>query len=144
MSNPAIQLGNRYSLPAIQVTGSLIDDFARLTGDMNPVHLDAVYAARTWCRERIAHGAYTNSLISAVLGMAVPQAPNVPTVYMEQLTKFVALVKIGDTLQGFVEVEELINAAKGVVKFKAWVSNQSGETVAIGHSIVKVDPSLLK
>ncbi len=143
-TKPQIALGDRFSLPGKEITGAMIDAFADLTGDTNPVHLDAVYAAKTWCKERIAHGALTNGFISAVLGKALPQAPFVPTVYKTQHTDFVDMVKIGDKIQGWVEVEELIKPDKGVVKLKAWCSNQDGKTVAIGYAIVKVDPSLLK
>src|SRR5436853_6727418 len=46
--------------------------FARLSGDENPIHLCDVYAAHTRFRQRIAHGLYTASLISAVLGTRLP------------------------------------------------------------------------
>lgn len=46
--------------------------FAQLSGDTNPVHLSDHFAARTPFRGRIAHGLYTASLISALLGTRLP------------------------------------------------------------------------
>ena len=44
-------------------------DFARTSGDFNPLHVDAAYAGRTTFRGRIAHGAYQVGLASALVGM---------------------------------------------------------------------------
>lgn len=49
-----------------------IVQFARLTGDFNPVHLDPEYAKTTPFKERIAHGILSGSIISTVLGMRLP------------------------------------------------------------------------
>lgn len=141
---PQIALGDSYSLPGKVITGAMIDTFADLSDDKNPVHLDAVYAAGTWCKERIAHGALTNARISAVLGMKLPQAPNVPTVYKTQHTDFVKLVKIGDAVAPWAEVVEIIKPHAGIIKLNTWCYNQDGDCVAEGWAIVKVDPSLLK
>jgi 3-oxoacyl-[acyl-carrier protein] reductase len=46
--------------------------FARLSGDLNPLHLDSAYAARTNLGERIVHGAYQVGLASALVGMHLP------------------------------------------------------------------------
>src|SRR5574340_915534 len=46
--------------------------FAEVTGDRNPIHLSEHFAARTPFGTRIAHGLYTASLISAVLGTRLP------------------------------------------------------------------------
>lgn len=46
--------------------------FADLTGDHNPVHVDDAFAATTMFKERIAHGAFIASLLSAVMGMELP------------------------------------------------------------------------
>jgi hypothetical protein len=50
------------------VASSDVVGFAQLTGDRNPIHLSEHFAAKTSFRTRIAHGLYTASLISAVLG----------------------------------------------------------------------------
>lgn len=78
--------------------------FAAVSGDTNPVHIDAEHAAGTMFKERIAHGMLSAGLISAVLGTRLP-GPG--TIYMGQTLKFRAPVKIGDTVTAVVEVTAL-------------------------------------
>lgn len=79
--------------------------FAEVTGDRNPIHLSEHFAAKTPFGTRIAHGLYTASLISAVLGTRLP-GPG--AVYISQTLNFRAPVKIGDEVVVRVEVSELI------------------------------------
>jgi 3-hydroxybutyryl-CoA dehydratase len=76
-------------------------DFARVSGDHNPLHLDEAYAKTTQFKTRIAHGALTASYISAVLGNDLP-GPG--SVFMDLNLKFVRPVKIGDTVISTAEV----------------------------------------
>lgn len=78
--------------------------FAKLSGDNNPVHLSDHFAARTPFRERIAHGLYTASLLSALLGTRLP-GPG--AVYISQTLNFRAPVRIGDVVLARVEVATL-------------------------------------
>jgi 3-hydroxybutyryl-CoA dehydratase len=78
--------------------------FAQLSGDENPIHLSDVYASKTRFGQRIAHGLYTASLISAVLGTRLP-GPG--AVYLSQTLNFKAPVHIGDVVVIDVEVTEL-------------------------------------
>src|ERR1700760_3331712 len=79
--------------------------FAQLTGDRNPIHLSEHFAAKTSFGARIAHGLYTASLISAVLGTRLP-GPG--AVYVSQTLNFRAPVRIGDTVEVTVAVAELM------------------------------------
>jgi len=87
------------------VMDSDVVGFARLSGDDNPIHLCDVYAAQSRFGQRIAHGLYTASLISAVLGT---QLPGPGAVYRSQTLNFHAPVKIGDVVTIVVEVVELV------------------------------------
>jgi 3-hydroxybutyryl-CoA dehydratase len=78
--------------------------FAAVSGDTNPVHLNAEYAAGTMFKQRIAHGMLSAGLISAVLGT---QLPGPGTIYLGQTLKFRAPVKIGDTVTATVTVASL-------------------------------------
>jgi 3-hydroxybutyryl-CoA dehydratase len=80
-----------------------VEDFARLTGDTNPVHLDEQYAASTRFHGRIVHGALVASLMSAVLGTKLP-GPG--AIYSSQLLKFKAPVRVGDRLRALARVLE--------------------------------------
>jgi len=79
--------------------------FAAITGDRNPIHLSEHFAAKTPFGTRIAHGLYTASLISAVLGTRLP-GPG--AVYISQTLNFRAPVRIGDTVEVKVTVAELM------------------------------------
>src|SRR5205085_5001128 len=85
--------------------------FARLSGDENPLHLCDTYAAGTKFGQRIAHGLYTASLISAVLGTRLP-GPG--AVYRSQTLNFHAPVTIGDVVTVVVEVVELVPQGRKV------------------------------
>src|SRR5438128_8858993 len=87
------------------IASSDVVGFAQLTGDRNPIHLSEHFAAKTSFGRRIAHGLYTASLISAVLGTRLP-GPG--AVYISQTLNFRAPVKIGDTVLVTVTVRELI------------------------------------
>src|SRR5947209_6118821 len=93
------------------VMDSDIVGFARLSGDDNPIHLCDVYAAQTRFGQRIAHGLYTASLISAVLGTRLP-GPG--AVYRSQTVNFHGPVKIGDVVEVIVEVVELVSKGRSV------------------------------
>ena len=69
--------------------------FAGVSGDTNPIHLDQDFASRTMFEGRIAHGMLTASLISTVLGTKLP-GPG--AIYVSQNLKFLAPVRIGDTV----------------------------------------------
>jgi len=75
------------------VTGGDIDQFADVSGDTNPIHLDEDYAANTMFKTRIAHGMLTASFISTVLGTRLP-GPG--CIYLSQSLRFKAPVKPGD------------------------------------------------
>src|SRR2546426_1115936 len=87
------------------IAASDVVGFAQLTGDRNPIHLSEHFAAKTQFGKRIAHGLYTASVISAVLGTRLP-GPG--AVYISQRLNFRAPVKIGDQIDATVTVAELI------------------------------------
>jgi len=110
------------------VTETVIHDFAKATGDFNPIHLDQTYAEKTQFKGRIAHGALSIGYISSVLANLLP-GPG--SIYLSQEIKFLAPVRIGDVITAKVEVVELI-PEKNRVKFKTTCTNQNGEVVVDG------------
>lgn len=80
-------------------------DFARVSGDYNPLHMDEEYAKTTQFKGRIAHGALSASYISAILGNDLP-GPG--AVFMELNLKFVRPVRIGDKVVSTAEVIEMV------------------------------------
>jgi 3-hydroxybutyryl-CoA dehydratase len=93
------------------VMASTVNQFAEVSGDVNPIHLSDDYAATTRFGQRIAHGMFTASLISAVIGTRMP-GPG--AVYLSQTLQFLAPVKIGDVVVATVEVAEMIEKGRRV------------------------------
>lgn len=85
--------------------------FAGVSGDTNPIHLDEEFASSTMFESRIAHGMLTASLVSTVLGTKLP-GPG--CVYVSQSIKFLAPVRIGDTVVARASVGELQTARRRV------------------------------
>lgn len=106
--------------------------FAGVTGDMNPAHINEVYASQTFFKTRIAHGMLAAGFISAVLGM---QLPGPGTIYLKQELSFLAPVRIGDTITARVEVIEIL-AEKKRIKLKTTCVNQEGTVVLDGQATV--------
>src|ERR1700755_3647449 len=115
------------------INSSDVVGFAEVTGDRNPIHLSEHFAAKTPFGTRIAHGLYTASLISAVLGTRLP-GPG--AIYLSQTLNFRAPVKIGDTVTVSVTVAELM-PAKSRARL-ACVCRVGDETVLDGEALVKV------
>src|SRR6476619_8051992 len=107
--------------------------FAQLSGDDNPIHLCDTYAAGTRFGQRIAHGLYTASLISAVLGTRLP-GPG--AVYRSQTLNFHGPVKIGDVVEIIVEVVEL--TPKDRIVHLHCEASVDGKLVLDGQAIVSV------
>jgi 3-hydroxybutyryl-CoA dehydratase len=78
--------------------------FAGLTGDNNPMHIDAEFAHQTRFGERIVHGMLTASFLSTVIGMHLP-GPG--CIYMAQNIRFVHPVHIGETVSARARIVEL-------------------------------------
>lgn len=85
--------------------------FAGVTGDDNPVHINAEYAATTQFEQRIVHGMFSAGLISAVLGTRMP-GPG--AIYIDQQLSFRAPVHIGDTVVATATVLEIDEARRRV------------------------------
>jgi 3-hydroxybutyryl-CoA dehydratase len=105
------------------VTEADIILFAGVSGDTNPVHLNAEFAEQTMFKERIAHGMLSASFISTVFGTKLP-GPG--AIYMNQSLNFKAPVCIGDTVVASVELRE-INGRRVTFDCKCTV----GDTVVL-------------
>lgn len=106
--------------------------FAGITGDLNPAHIDQVEAEKTVFKGRIAHGMLISSFISTVLGMYLP-GPG--TIYLSQELKFLAPVRVGDTIKAEAEVIEKIEE-KNRIKLRTTCCNQDGKIVVEGIATV--------
>jgi 3-hydroxybutyryl-CoA dehydratase len=127
-----LSVGMRESLMKTVMNEDVVG-FAELSGDHNPIHLSDHFAKKSRFGERIAHGLYTASLISAVLGMYLP-GPG--AVYLHQTLNFKGPVKIGDVVEVSVEVIELVE--KGRRCKLHCEAKVDGKVVLDGEAIVMV------
>jgi phosphotransacetylase/acyl dehydratase len=104
-----------------------IEVFAVMSGDINPAHVDAEYAATDAFHKVIAHGMWGGALISALLGAELP-GPG--TIYLNQSLSFRRPVGLGDTVTARVRVKE--KRDKQHVVLDCECLNQDGETVIEG------------
>lgn len=105
--------------------------FAGMTGDFNPLHVDAIAAAASPFKERIAHGMLSASLLCTVYGMYLP-GPG--AIHLEQQLRFRMPVRIGDTVTAHAEVIELCE--KHRVRLRTWCTRQDDEIVIDGESLL--------
>ena len=113
------------------ITDRDIEQFAEISTDHNPVHLDDDYARDTIFEGRIAHGMLTAGLISAVIG---EQLPGHGTIYMSQNLKFLAPVRPGDLVYAEVRVVDMV-IDKRRVKLDCRCE-VNGKNVLVGEAMV--------
>jgi len=116
------------------ITPEMVQAYADLSGDTNPVHLDDHYAAKTVFGRRIAHGMIAAGLISATLANDLPGQG---TIYLSQKLVFKAPVYPGDEITVTVEVRN-VRDDKPIVTLSTICTNQHGELVLDGEAIVLV------
>ncbi len=105
--------------------------FAVMTGDVNPVSLDAQFAKSSRFHDIVAHGMWGGALVSTVLGTVLPGAG---TLYVSQSLDFLKPVRIGDALTVTVTVKEKRPDDQVVFACEVW--NQAGEAVLSGEAVV--------
>ena len=113
------------------ITDRDIEQFAEISTDHNPVHLDDEYARDTIFEGRIAHGMLTAGLVSAVIG---EQLPGHGTIYMSQNLKFLAPVRPDDLVHAEVKVVDIV-IDKRQVKLDCRCE-VNGKNVLVGEAIV--------
>lgn len=106
--------------------------FAGITGDLNPAHINEQYAGETRFGGRVAHGMLSAGLISAVIGM---QLPGPGTIYVGQDLKFLAPVRIGDTVTATATVKEL-DVEHNRALLETVCEKQKGKKLITGQALV--------
>lgn len=117
------------------ITEEKVNNFASITGDMNPIHIDEEYAKKSIFKKRISHGMLVASYISNVLANDLP-GPG--TIYLSQTLSFKKPVFIGDTVTVKVEITK-IREDKNIMFLKTDCLNEEEKTVIEGESCVKFD-----
>jgi acyl dehydratase len=113
-------------------TAEDVETFAKLTGDRNPLHFDADFAARTRPGRLIVHGGLTTGLFNALVAEVLP-GPG--SVFLHQEWDYPAPVYIGDTVTAEAEVVEA-RADKPVVTLRCVARRDDGTEVLRGTCVV--------
>lgn len=111
-----------------KVTKEMVDRFAEISEDFNPVHVDPEYGKTCIFGDNIAHGMICAGLISAVLGNKLP---GLGSIYISQELRFKAPVYFNDVVTAWVEIIGL-EEEKHKIKLQTWCENQDGKVVVEG------------
>jgi acyl dehydratase len=111
------------------VTSEDVELYARLTGDRNPLHFDADFAARTRFGRLVAQGGIAAGMLNALVAMDLP-GPG--TVFMSQSLKYLAPTYLGDTVTAEIEVLAL-KPDKPVCQLRATITNPAGAVLLEGE-----------
>lgn len=118
------------------ITDADIVLYAGISGDTNPLHLDATYAAGTRFGQRIAHGMLTAGLISTVIGTKLPGRG---AIYVSQTLNFRAPVHLGDTITATATLTAY-DLVKRRLTLATVCRNQDDAEVLTGEAIVLYRP----
>jgi len=112
------------------ISQDVIQGFANVSEDTNPLHFDQEFAKTTVFGKCIAHGMISAALISAVLGTKMP---GIGSVYLKQELIFKAPVYVDDVLTAYAEIIEL-DEVKKRVKLATWCETEGGKKVVDGSA----------
>lgn len=116
------------------ITNADIHRFVELTGDDNPLHVDAEYANHTPFKEIVVHGMLGASFISTVIGTKLP-GPG--ALWVSQSFDFSLPVRLADTLTVACTVVRK-HVRDRLLELDMRITNQHGQTVLTGHGKVKL------
>ena len=124
----------------VHINESTINEFARISGDHNPLHMDEQYAAKTQFGKRMCHGMLLASFFSRLVGMYMPGKN---ALYFSQTLNFQTPCFVGDkvTIEG-----EVIDKSQStrIITIKTTARNQVGKCLVDGIAKVIVRESTSK
>lgn len=126
-------VGQRASLKKV-FSSDDVKAFAELSLDKNPIHLDEAYAEQSLFGQRIVHGFFVGSLISAVFGTVLPGEG---AIYLHQEMNFRKPVYHGEEITATVTITN-IKKEKSILYFDTKCENGRGEIVIDGNAVLKV------
>lgn len=112
-----------------------VEQFAALTGDFHPLHLDEAHARRTRYGQCVAHGMLVASLLSTANALLLGRSG---AISVEQTLRFLRPVFIGDRITATSEVVEIYPETRRL-RCRTTCVNQRGEVVVAGQAIEQKD-----
>lgn len=129
-----LRLGERFVLPSRTMTDAVFLAFQAASGDNHPVHYDVEYCQAHGLPGMLAHGFQTLIQTAPGAGLFPFMTEDALVGFIEQSSRFLKPVFVGDTLYPALEIDELSpNRSTGVVGLRSTVHNQRRELVLEGH-----------
>ncbi len=125
-----IDVGYTASI-TVKVTDKMVHQFAELSGDRNPIHLDDEYASKSRFKRRIAHGMIVGALISRALVDGIGGGG----IYLGQSLKFVNPVFIDDTITITIKITGM-RKEKGIATVETNAYKENGDIVVKGEAVI--------
>jgi len=122
------------------VDEATVERFAQVSGDHNPIHVDAEAAKAYGYPRKVAHGALLTAFLSQMIGTKVPGAG---AVWMNQSIEWLSPVFVGDAVGLQVTVER-ISTGTGILCLQVAATNQKGKLVMRGQAQVKLKEKLIE
>ena len=121
----------------VEITESLVNDFAKISGDFSPIHMDDLYAKSTTFKKRVVHGMLLASFLSRMDGMFLPGKH---ALYFSQSVEFRNPCFIGDVLKISSKVIDKSDSTK-IIKIESKITNQENKLLVygLGRVIVRND-----
>lgn len=116
------------------ITDEMVEAFAQITKDLNPLHMEEAYALSTPHKKRVVHGMLTASLLSELVGMHLPGKFSL---ILSQSTQFKNPVYIGDEIQVTGTVQQKSTATRTVTL--SLIMKRTEEVVIRGEVVVLVE-----
>ena len=128
-----IEIGMQKSFQVF-ISESMLDDFAKLSGDDNPLHMNEEYASSTSFKKRVCSGMFLSSFFSRLVGMYLPGKH---ALYISQSLNFVNPCFIGEMITVEGKVIDKSPATK-IIKLETTITNESGKRIIDGNAQVIV------
>ena len=126
-------VGEKFILPSRTMTDALFAAFQLASGDNHPVHYDVEYCRARGMPHMLAHGLQVLAQTCGGAGMFAHMVEDSLKGFIEQSSRFLGMVFVGDTLYVTLQVTEIVpNRSTGVLTLKSTVHNQRGELVMDG------------
>ena len=121
----------------ITITNSMIDEFAKLSGDFNPLHVDEKYAQTTKFGKRVVHGMLLASFLSQMVGMYLPGKH---ALYSSQTLEFHNPCFVGNEISVTSKVIDKSQSTK-IIKIESKISNEENKLLlyGVGRIVVRND-----
>src|SRR5215813_12633702 len=128
-----LTVGERFYIPSRTMTEALFAAFQLASADNHPIHYDRVYCQAHGHRDLLAHGLLVTAQAAAGAGMFPHVIGDSLIAFLDQSSRFLRPVYVGDTLYPWLTITELVSGrTTGVVVMRATIHNQDGELVMEG------------